>query len=569
MKKLIFIITGIFLFNSVIVSQIVVNEIMYAPSDATNEWFEIYNAGSSAVNLNGWKWKDATTSIRAITSQNISISPYNYVLICQDSSKLKNQYTFTGTIIQTPWSALNNSGDNVILIDPSGVRIDSVSYTTAWGGSSGGFSLERIDPLGSSYIAANWSTSIDPLQATPNFQNSVTPKPYDLAIRSFTIDPLFPSKGETLQLNIVVKNPGLNPADYYSLNIFSDINLDSISQDNELINSHSGPNLIHNDSAVYNYSIQNVDTGLKQYIVKINLDEDDDTLNNISMKRVYVSGESGSGGIVINEIMYDPLTGQSEWIEFYNASGQQVNMKKWKYKESSTTVTLYNQDMFLNPGDYFILAHDSTLFNSFEFLKSPNSNQIVKFSNSISLSNSSEDISLTDSLNNIVDAVSYDPDWNSSELEDTKGISLERINPEFASNEKSNWNSSANISGGTPGLQNSIYLRNLPATSDVTIFPNPFSPDGDGFEDFALIKYKLNVSFAQMRVKVFDMKGRIVRTLANNQFTGNVGSIIFNGYGDDDQRLRIGIYILLIEAVDSHGGTVNNVKAPIVVAGKL
>ncbi len=72
-----------------------------------------------------------------------------------------------------------------------------------------------------------------------------------------------------------------------------------------------------------------------------------------------------------------------------------------------------------------------------------------------------------------------------------------------------------------------------------------------------------------MRVKVFDIKGRIVRTLANNQFTGNEGSIIFNGYGDDNQRLRIGIYILLIEAVDDRGGTVDNVKAPIVVAARL
>ncbi|MEO8666707.1 MAG: gliding motility-associated C-terminal domain-containing protein, partial [Ignavibacteria bacterium] len=158
---------------------------------------------------------------------------------------------------------------------------------------------------------------------------------------------------------------------------------------------------------------------------------------------------------------------------------------------------------------------------------------------------------------------------NNPELSDTKGISLERINPSFVSNDRSNWNSSADISGGTPGKRNSIFLKDLSASSSVTIFPNPFSPDGDGFEDYALIKYKLNVPFAQMRVKVFDVKGRIVRTLANNLFTGNEGSIIFNGYGDDDQRLRVGIYILLIEAVDSKGGTVSNVKEAIVIAGML
>ncbi|MDQ3194043.1 MAG: lamin tail domain-containing protein, partial [Bacteroidota bacterium] len=302
---------------------------------------------------------------------------------------------------------------------------------------------------------------------------------------------------------------------------------------------------------------------------KIIYEVDDDTSNNISVRRIYVSGESGSGGIVINEIMYDPLTNLSEWIEFYNASGQQINLKKWKFKESAAGITLSTQDLFLNPGDYLILAHDSSIFESYDLLKNPNPNQIVKFSNGISLNNSGENISLTDSLNNVIDAVSYNPNWNNPELPDTKGISLERINPSFGSNDKNNWNSCADIAGGTPGLQNSIFLKNLSHASAVTISPNPFSPDGDGFEDFALIKYKLTFPFAQMRVKVFDIKGRLVRTLANNQFTGNEGSIIFNGYGDDNQRLRIGIYILLIEAVDDRGGTVDNVKAPIVVAARL
>ncbi|MEP7146650.1 MAG: lamin tail domain-containing protein, partial [bacterium] len=460
-------------------------------------------------------------------------------------------------------------GDNLIIIDASGIRMDSVSYITSWGGNSGGYSLEKIDPSINSNNGFNWGTSINPLQATPNKQNSITPKPFDLIIKSFMILPLFPSEGETLEFNIVLKNSGLNSAENYSLNIYRDLNLDSITQNNELINSHSGQILNRNDSLIYNYSIQNIDTGLKQYIVKIIYAEDDDTLNNTSVRRIYVSGLSGNGGLVINEIMYDPLPNQSEWIEFYNASGQQVNLKKWKYKESSTTISLSAQDLFLNPGDYFILAHDSTILNSFNFLKNLSSNQIIKFSNSISLSNSGENISLTDSLNNVIDGVSYNPNWNNPELADTKGISLERINPSFSSNDKNNWNSCASLTGGTPGLQNSIFLKNLSANSAVTISPNPFSPDGDGFEDFALIKYKLNVSFAQIRITVFDIKGRIVRTLANNQFTGNEGSIIFNGFGEDNQRLRIGIYILIIEAVDDRGGTVNEVKAPIVVAARL
>gem|GEM_PF-7054291 len=31
---------------------------MYAPQDATNEWFEIYNNSDNSVSLRNWKWKD-------------------------------------------------------------------------------------------------------------------------------------------------------------------------------------------------------------------------------------------------------------------------------------------------------------------------------------------------------------------------------------------------------------------------------------------------------------------------------------------------------------------------------
>ena len=568
MKKFIIL---FFLFISEINAQVVINEIEYAPVTPNTEWFELHNTGIAPVNLQNWKWKDATATLRTITVQNLILNPSGYMVVCQDSVSFKNQFPeVSGLIVQTPWSLLNNTGDNLIIFDQSNIRIDSVNFSSSWGGSSGGFSLERINPSGPSNEASNWGTSIDPQLATPNRQNSLTPKPFDLILKSFSITPLFPVSGETLALNFVIKNIGLNTAINFSLNIYRDINLDSIPDNSELINTQNYTSLNANDSLLYTFSIANIDSGLKQYIAKVIYPPDEDTLNNKLIRRVNVSGQgTGGGGIVINEIMYDPLTNQSEWLELYNASGQTINLKGWKYKESSTTVTLSTTDLLMNPGDYFILAHDTTIYDTFGYLRNLQSNQFIKFSSSISLTNTGETITITDSLNNPIDAVSYDPDWNNPNLSDTKGISLERINPAFGSNDRDNWSSCAKPIGGTPGEQNSIYTQNIPATSTVTITPNPFSPDGDGFEDFALIKYKLNVPFAQMRVKIFDIKGRLIRTLANNQVTGSEGTIIFNGFDDENQKMRIGIYILFIEAVDDRGGTIDNVKAPIVVAARL
>ncbi|MBS1550640.1 MAG: lamin tail domain-containing protein [Bacteroidetes bacterium] len=577
MTKLKFTLTLLFFVVSIseIRSQTVINELMYAPVSPNKEWFELYNSGTDPVNIQNWKWRDAaaTNPIRTITTSSVIIPPNSFALICEDTANVRAAFPgITGILLQSVgWNALNNSGnENLVVYNSTGATVDSLTYTNSWGGSSGGYSLERRIPTGPTNDQANWGTSIDPNLATPDRQNSLTPKPFDLILKSFTISPLFPVAGQTLNMNFVIKNIGINTANNFSLNLYNDINLDSTAQNSELITSKPYASLVSNDSLIYEYSISGIDTGVKQYIAKVIYTDDNDTLNNKIIRRVNVSSSgSGTGGIVINEIMYDPLTNQSEWIEIYNSSGQSVNLKNWKYKETSTTVTLSSTDLMMNPGDYFILAHDTSIYNNFGYLRTLQSNQHIKFTSSMSLTNTGETITITDSLNNTIDAVSYDPDWNNPNLSDTKGISLERINPGLASNDRSNWSSCAKPEGGTPGFVNSIYTQNITSTSAVTISPNPFSPDGDGYEDFALIKYKLNVPFAQMRVKVYDIKGRLVKTLANNAVTGSEGTIIFNGFDDANQKLRVGIYILIIEAVDDTGGTIDKIKSPIVIATKL
>ena len=47
------------------------------------------------------------------------------------------------------------------------------------------------------------------------------------------------------------------------------------------------------------------------------------------------------------------------------------------------------------------------------------------------------------------------------------------------------------------------------------------------------------------------------------------GSIIFDGLDDDGNPLRIGIYILFIEALNSSSGVIDQMKEVVVVARKL
>jgi len=57
--------------------------------------------------------------------------------------------------------------------------------------------------------------------------------------------------------------------------------------------------------------------------------------------------------------------------------------------------------------------------------------------------------------------------------------------------------------------------------------------------------------------------------LANNQAGSSSGSVVFDGLGDDGEALRIGIYIIFLEAINEGAGIVENLKTVVVVARKL
>jgi hypothetical protein len=187
----------------------------------------------------------------------------------------------------------------------------------------------------------------------------------------------------------------------------------------------------------------------------------------------------------------------------------------------------------------------------------------------ISLSNSGETILLKDVRGFLIDSVKYSPKWHNKNFVSSKNISLERINPFLDSNDPMNWNSSVSEFGATPNKANSIFTINNNRQSNLSVSPNPFSPDNDGFEDFCMINYNLTQPISQVRIKIFDSKGRLVRTLLNNQPSSSNGSIIFDGKDEEGRTLRIGIYIVFLEALNYNSGVVETEKTVVVVARKL
>jgi hypothetical protein len=272
--------------------------------------------------------------------------------------------------------------------------------------------------------------------------------------------------------------------------------------------------------------------------------------------------------LVINEIMFEPDTDNSEYIEFYNPGNSTLNIGGWRIEdENGNSEKLSEVSLDIIPNNYFVLASDSSVLDKFRLAE----NDIVTILNisSLGLVNTGKLILLRDVKGNVVDSVWYSDKWHNENFISTKNIALERINPLLNGNDESNWSSSVNILGGTPTQQNSIFTDNLNTESNVSVSPNPFSPDNDGFEDFTIINYNLTQATSQVRIKIFDSRGRLVRSLANSQASGSSGSVIFDGLADDGEALRIGIYIIFLEAINEGAGVIENLKTVVVVARRL
>ena len=56
---------------------------------------------------------------------------------------------------------------------------------------------------------------------------------------------------------------------------------------------------------------------------------------------------------------------------------------------------------------------------------------------------------------------------------------------------------------------------------------------------------------------------------ANGELAGTQGEIVWNGFDDNKQRARIGVYVVFLEATDRSSSKVITAKAVAVVATKL
>ncbi|MFQ5906930.1 MAG: FlgD immunoglobulin-like domain containing protein, partial [bacterium] len=181
-----------------------------------------------------------------------------------------------------------------------------------------------------------------------------------------------------------------------------------------------------------------------------------------------------------------------------------------------------------------------------------------------SLNNHGDSVVLSDVAGFVHDGLHYEGCWGGG-----KNISLERVSSEGASTARANWSRCVSPEGATPGLENSIHARVGHGKATVSLSPNPFSPDGDGLDDRAVISYQFPFDVANLRVLVYDRAGRIVRKILGGGEVAGKGILLWDGRDDSGRFLPIGIYLVYAEASDLMTRKKLRSKATVVLARSL
>jgi hypothetical protein len=162
-------------------NKIIINEVYYnvgnrtfestsnAESEGKNEWIELYNPGSEAVNIKGY---EIQTTIQSFTvNANVSVPALGYALLSHDANTWHFWSVPTGDKIVTinlggsPDDWLANSGDTVQLMNTDGNPVDEVTYGSGGVNINGllvGQSIQRIETAHDTDTPSDWKINPSP-----------------------------------------------------------------------------------------------------------------------------------------------------------------------------------------------------------------------------------------------------------------------------------------------------------------------------------------------------------------------------------------------------------------------
>ncbi len=147
------------------------NEIMYdlPGADTDREWIELYNDGDGATDLTDWRLAENVTDHHLELAQGSAvIEPGDFAVVVSDYEKFKLDWPdFVGSVFDSTFS-LANSGETIVLKDPSFTVADQLLYASEIGANGDGKTLSRFDDTWRAALATPGQLNVLPSQTQAN-----------------------------------------------------------------------------------------------------------------------------------------------------------------------------------------------------------------------------------------------------------------------------------------------------------------------------------------------------------------------------------------------------------------
>ncbi|HBC78812.1 MAG TPA: hypothetical protein DEO60_14695 [Bacteroidales bacterium] len=529
-------------------ASVIISEIMADPSPIVRlparEYLELYNRTGDQINLKNWSLSDGIT--KSIFPDAV-IAPRSYMILCQreDTVVFKGYGKTTGL---KSFPALTNEGKVLFIRDSKGTLIHGIKYSSGWYGdilkSGGGWSLEIIDTDYPFFEDGNWHASRSPEGGTPGRINSVSGSNKDIIFSG--IENVFPEDSSRVRIR------------------FSEtVTYLTTGTGNIQINGSEIDTLLSADPLLREYTALLSQPLRKGVIYQLHARNDvTDFAGNRMDRNEFSFGlpeRVTPGNILFNEILFNPLPDEPDFIEFYNSSEKTVNTVDLllvsvndELHDTSSVVPVSAENHCLIPCNYNVITSDKrTLLMRFS---TSDQHNIFEIPSLPSMPDDKGHLILFNRNLEKIDELFYYEEMHYSLLSGNEGISLEKVATDGNSADKTLWHSASESSGwGTPGAPNSVLTEHSERGDKINLSTARITPDNDGYEDFLVIDFKLHGLGNILSIDIFDEAGRFVKRLTDNLLAGYEATIVWNGTAEDGKLVGTGIYILLVKIFNENG----------------
>ena len=143
-------------------ADVVINELHVDPAPKTSfvEFVELHNTGAAAVDLSGWHFSDG---VQFTFPAGATLPAGGYGVVAGNPGAVQAAFGVSGVF--GPWgdSKLANEGETVTLRNPSGAKVDEVTYKVGFPwptvGDEPSYSMELLNPAFDNDLGGNWRSS--------------------------------------------------------------------------------------------------------------------------------------------------------------------------------------------------------------------------------------------------------------------------------------------------------------------------------------------------------------------------------------------------------------------------